>query len=56
MFTATMPPAVERIAVSYMRRPATVYIGSVGRPAGSCERGFIFPHLSQIITLALLVR
>lgn len=23
MFTATMPPAVERIAVTYMRRPAT---------------------------------
>ena len=33
MFTATMPPPVERIAVTYMRRPATVYIGSVGKPA-----------------------
>ena len=30
---ATMPPPVERIAVTYMRRPATVYIGSVGKPA-----------------------
>ena len=31
MFTATMPPAVERIARAYLRRPAVVYIGSVGR-------------------------
>lgn len=30
MFTATMPPAVERLARSYLRRPAVVYIGSVG--------------------------
>lgn len=32
MFTATMPPAVERLARSYLRRPAVVYIGSVGKP------------------------
>ncbi|CAG0918159.1 unnamed protein product [Notodromas monacha] len=32
MFTATMPPSVERLARTYLRRPATVYIGSVGRP------------------------
>jgi len=32
MFTATMPPPVERIARTFMRRPATVYIGSVGKP------------------------
>lgn len=30
MFTATMPSAVERMARSYLRRPAVVYIGSVG--------------------------
>ena len=30
MFTATMPPAVERMARAYLRRPAVVYIGSVG--------------------------
>ena len=30
MFTATMPPAVERMARTYLRRPAVVYIGSVG--------------------------
>ena len=32
MFTATMPPAVERLAKSYMRRPATVTIGEAGKP------------------------
>lgn len=32
MFTATMPPAVERLAKSYMRKPATVLIGESGKP------------------------
>ena len=30
MFSATMPPAVERIAKTYMRNPAYVYIGDQG--------------------------
>ena len=30
MFTATMPTSVERMARSYLRRPAVVYIGSAG--------------------------
>ena len=30
MFTATMPPAVERLARTYLRRPCVVYIGSIG--------------------------
>ncbi|XP_018804947.1 PREDICTED: probable ATP-dependent RNA helicase DDX23 [Bactrocera latifrons] len=38
MFTATMPPAVERLARSYLRRPATVYIGSVGKPTERTEQ------------------
>jgi len=38
MFTATMPPAVERLARSYLRRPAYVYIGSVGRPVERVEQ------------------
>jgi len=38
MFTATMPPAVERLARSYLRRPAVVYIGSVGKPAERTEQ------------------
>ena len=32
MFTATMPPPLERLARNYLRRPATVYIGQVGKP------------------------
>jgi len=38
MFTATMPPAVERLARTYMRRPAYCYIGSVGRPTERVEQ------------------
>lgn len=38
MFTATMPPAVERVARSYLRRPAVVYIGSVGKPTANVEQ------------------
>jgi len=32
MFTATMAPTLEQLARTYLRRPATVYIGSVGKP------------------------
>nr|CAX73837.1 DEAD (Asp-Glu-Ala-Asp) box polypeptide 23 [Schistosoma japonicum] len=38
MFTATMPPAVERLARSYLRRPAMVYIGSAGKPTERVEQ------------------
>jgi len=38
MFTATMPPAVERLARTYLRRPAVVYIGSIGRPVERTEQ------------------
>lgn len=30
MFTATMSPAIERLARQYLRRPAVVHIGSAG--------------------------
>ncbi|XP_031617307.1 probable ATP-dependent RNA helicase DDX23 [Contarinia nasturtii] len=38
MFTATMPPPVERLARTYLRRPATVYIGSIGKPTERTEQ------------------
>jgi len=38
MFTATMPTAVERLARSYLRRPAIVYIGSIGKPTERTEQ------------------
>merc|ERR1719489_628624 len=38
MFSATMPPPVERLARTYLRRPAIVHIGSVGRPVERVEQ------------------
>jgi ATP-dependent RNA helicase DDX23/PRP28 len=38
MFTATMPAAVERLARTYLRRPAIVYIGSAGKPHERVEQ------------------
>ena len=38
MFTATMPAAVERMARQYLRRPAYVYIGSIGKPVERVEQ------------------
>ena len=41
MFSATMPPALERIARKYMRRPATVIIGNAGQAVDSVEQRVI---------------
>ncbi|CAJ0597046.1 unnamed protein product [Cylicocyclus nassatus] len=38
MFTATMSPAIERLARAYLRRPAVVHIGSAGRPTERAEQ------------------
>ena len=38
MFTATMPPSVERLAKTFLRRPAIVNIGSVGKPQERVEQ------------------
>ena len=38
MFTATMPPAVERLARTFLRRPTVVYIGNIGKPVESVEQ------------------
>ena len=38
MFTATMPPIVERLAKTFLRRPAIVYIGSAGKPIERVEQ------------------
>uniref|UniRef100_A0A3P8YFF2 RNA helicase n=1 Tax=Esox lucius TaxID=8010 RepID=A0A3P8YFF2_ESOLU len=40
MFTATMPAAVERLARTYLRRPAVVYIGSAGKPHERVEQKY----------------
>lgn len=38
MYTATMPPIVERIAKKYLRRPAIVTIGNVGEAVDTVEQ------------------
>ena len=38
MYTATMPPAVERIAKRYLRRPAAVQIGNTGEAVDTVEQ------------------
>jgi ATP-dependent RNA helicase DDX23/PRP28 len=38
MFTATIPSAVERLARTYLRRPAVVYVGSPGKPTNRVEQ------------------
>ena len=38
MFTATMPPAVERLARTYLRRPAVVHIGSISKSVERVEQ------------------
>ena len=38
MFTATMSSAIERLARQFLRRPAIVHIGSVGRPTERVEQ------------------
>ena len=38
LFTATLPPAVERLARAYLRRPAMVQIGRVGQPGERVEQ------------------
>ncbi|EPS37081.1 hypothetical protein H072_9307 [Dactylellina haptotyla CBS 200.50] len=38
MYTATMPPAIERIARKYLRRPAIVTIGNAGEAVDTVEQ------------------
>ncbi|KAG0370488.1 mRNA splicing protein prp28 [Gamsiella multidivaricata] len=38
MFSATMPPAVERLAKRYLRRPAVVTIGTAGQAVETVEQ------------------
>lgn len=38
MFSATMPPAVERLAKKYLRRPAIVTIGVAGQAVDTVDQ------------------
>jgi ATP-dependent RNA helicase DDX23/PRP28 len=44
LFSATMPPAVERIARKYLRKPATVTIGNAGEAVDTVEQRVEFVH------------
>ena len=41
MFSATMPPQLERLARKFMRRPATVIIGNAGQAVDTVEQKVI---------------
>ena len=47
MFTAAMPPQVERIARTYMRRPATVVIGTAGQTTDTVEQRVVMVSEQQ---------
>lgn len=38
LFSATMPPAVERLAKKYLRKPAVITIGEAGRAVDTVEQ------------------
>ncbi len=38
MFSATMPPTVERLAKKYLRRPVMVTIGEIGKASTNVEQ------------------
>jgi ATP-dependent RNA helicase DDX23/PRP28 len=42
MFSATMPPPVEKLAQKYLRRPATIVIGEVGKAVDRIKQNVIF--------------
>lgn len=47
MFSATMPPAVERLARKYMRRPVVINIGTAGKATDNVTQvGPLFPILN----------
>lgn len=44
LFSATMPPAVDRLARKYLRKPATVTIGNAGEAVDTVEQRVEFIH------------
>ncbi|KAJ2371518.1 mRNA splicing protein prp28, partial [Coemansia sp. RSA 2607] len=55
MFSATMPPPVERLARKYLRRPATVTIGTVGQAVDTVEQRVEFLSADEPRRARLLV-
>jgi ATP-dependent RNA helicase DDX23/PRP28 len=44
LFSATMPPAVQRLSLKYLRKPATVTIGNAGEVVDTVEQRVEFIH------------
>ena len=44
LFSATMPPPVQRLALKYLRKPATVTIGNAGEAVDTVEQRVEFIH------------
>ncbi|CDO71243.1 hypothetical protein BN946_scf184863.g39 [Trametes cinnabarina] len=44
LFSATMPPPVERLAKKYLRKPAIITIGEAGRAVDTVEQKVEFVH------------
>lgn len=44
LFSATMPPAVQRLSMKYLRKPATVTIGNAGEAVDTVEQRVEFIH------------
>ncbi|WVQ95663.1 pre-mRNA-splicing ATP-dependent RNA helicase PRP28 [Kwoniella sp. CBS 9459] len=47
LFSATMPPAVERLARKYLHKPATVTIGNAGEAVDTVEQRIEFVHSEE---------
>ena len=60
MFSATMPPAIERLARKYLRRAAQVVVGEVGRVTDNVEQRVLWTptehskrqHLRELLAAA----
>jgi len=48
MFSATMPPSVERLARSYLRNPAVVTIGSAGKTSDLIKQEIIWVSRNEL--------
>ncbi|KAL4398780.1 mRNA splicing protein Prp28 [Malassezia pachydermatis] len=54
LYSATMPPTVERIARTYLQNPATVVIGQAGQAVGTVEQRVEFVDSDEQRTKRLL--
>ena len=48
MFSATMPPTVERLARKYLRRPVVVNIGSAGKATDNVAQVGLCLHTERV--------